>query len=482
MSIKFYSLGAAQEVTGSKHILEIDGRSYMVDCGSFQGKRKASDEKNRRFDFAVDKLEAVALTHGHLDHCGLLPLLAKKGYNGNIYATSATRDLANLVMMDSARIQARDREYLSKQARKKGEKFNWQPLYKESDCIKAANQMVTISYNRTIFVGPNVSLEFFDAGHILGSSFAYFRVGANANTSNSASKNSQSNAETRILFTGDLGRRGKVIVRDPSTDFPAPDYIVCESTYGNRKHEKKDFAMHELIRIIRGAIEKKGKIIIPSFAVERTQELIYYLHLLVDKNKIPHIPIYVDSPMATNATSIFRVHPECYDESVNNAFIRHHKNPFGFGDLQFITSVEESKALNKAEGPMIILSADGMCEAGRILHHLANNISDENNTILIVGYMAENTLGRRILEGEKEVKIMGDFYQVRAQVESLNAFSAHADYEEIADWLSRIDTSRLKNIFLVHGEKDAQEFLTNYLGEHGFKNVQASKYGESYEL
>ncbi len=482
MAINFYSLGAAQEVTGSKHILEIDGRSYMIDCGSFQGKRQVSDEKNRKFDFAVDKLEAVALTHGHFDHCGLLPLLAKKGYNGNIYATSATRDLANLVMMDSARIQARDHEYLSKQARKKGEKFNWQPLYKEADCIKATNQMVTISYNRKIFVGPNVSLEFFDAGHILGSSFAYFYIGANGNSSSSASQNSQSNGETRILFTGDLGRRNKAIVRDPSTDFPAPDYIVCESTYGNRKHEEKDFAMHELVRIIRSAIEKNGKIIIPSFAIERTQELIYYLHLLVDRNEIPRIPIYVDSPMATNATSIFRVHPECYDESVSEAFTKHHKNPFGFGDLQFVASVEESKSLNQKEGPMIILSADGMCEAGRILHHLANNITDERNTILIVGYMAENTLGRRILEGEKEVKIMGDFYKVRAKVETLNAFSAHADYEEIADWLSRIDTSRLKKIFLVHGEKDAQKFLTNYLGERGYKNVQVAKYGETYEL
>lgn len=470
MAINLYSLGAAEEVTGSKHILEVDGRSYMVDCGSFQGKRKVSDEKNRKFDFAVDKLEAVALTHGHLDHCGLLPLLAKKGYDGNIYATPATRDLANLVMMDSARIQARDREYLSKQARKKGEKFNWRPLYKEADCIKAANQMLTISYNRKIFVGSNVSLEFFDAGHILGSSFAYFCV------------NENSSEEKRILFTGDLGRRNKAIVRDPSTDFPAPDYIVCESTYGNRKHEEKDFAMHELIRIVRNAIEKKGKIIIPSFAIERTQELIYYLHLLVDKNKIPRIPIYVDSPMATNATSIFRVHPECYDESVAEAFIKHHKNPFGFGDLQFVASVEESKALNKKQGPMIILSADGMCEAGRILHHLANNIDNERNTILIVGYMAENTLGRRILEGNKEVRIMGDFYKVHAQVESINAFSAHADYEEIADWLSRIDTSRLKKIFLVHGEKDAQEFLTNYLGERGFKNVQPTKYGETYKL
>ncbi len=471
MAVTLYSLGAAQEVTGSRHILEVDGKSYMIDCGSFQGHRKISDEKNRNFEFPADKLEAVALTHGHLDHCGLLPLLAKKGYNGNIYSTPATRDLANLVMMDSARIQARDAEYLAKQASKKGEKFNWRPLYKESDCIKAANQIVTVSYNRKLFIGPNVSLEFYDAGHILGSSLVYISINGQG-----------PEGETRILFTGDLGRKNKAIVRDPATSFPAPDYIVCESTYGNRKHQEKDFALHELIRIIRNAINKKGKIIIPSFAIERTQELIYYLHLLVDQKKIPAIPIYVDSPMAVNATGIFQVHPECYDESVSKAFIDHHKNPFGFGSLQLITSVDESKRLNKKDGPMIILSADGMCEAGRILHHLANNITDERNTILIVGYMAENTLGRRILDGNKEVKIMGDMYKVNAKVETINAFSAHADYEEITGWLGEIDTSRLKKIFLVHGEKDAQDYLITYLAQHGFNNVEATKYGESYNL
>lgn len=469
MAITLYSLGAAEEVTGSKHILEVDGRSYMVDCGSFQGHRKTSDEKNRNFEFPADKLEAVALTHGHLDHCGLLPLLVKKGYNGNIYSTPATRDLANLVMMDSARIQARDAEYLANQARKRGEKFTWKPLYQEADCIKAADQFMTVSYNRKIRVGPDVSLEFYDAGHILGSSLAYWTI-------------KRPEGETRILFTGDLGRKNKAIVRDPATSFPAPDYIVCESTYGNRKHDMKDFALKELTHIIRTAIDKKGKIIMPSFAVERTQELIYYLHLLVDKKKIPAIPIYVDSPMAVNATSIFQVHPECYDESVSKAFIDHHKNPFGFNSLQFITSVDESKALNKKPGPMIILSADGMCEAGRILHHLANNIEDERNTILIVGYMAENTLGRRILDGNKEVKIMGDMYEVRASVKSINAFSAHADYEEITDWLKHIDSSRLKKIFLVHGEKDAQEFLSKHLAKNGFNFAQATKYGETYSL
>ena len=482
MGISLYSLGAAQEVTGSKHIFEIDGRSFMVDCGAFQGKRKASDEKNRNFDIAADKIESVILTHGHYDHCGLLPVLTKKGYNGNIYATPATRDIANLVMMDSARIQARDAEFLAKQANKKGEKFTWKPLIDEDDVVKTANQIISLSYNRKMYIAPDVQLEFFDAGHILGSAFAYVTIRGMHRDFIAPYQHSTGDTETRILFTGDIGRKEKPIIRPPATDMPAPDYIVLESTYGNRKHEDREFAMKELERVVRDACAKKGKIIIPSFAIERVQELVYYLHLLTDQKKIPVVPIYVDSPMAANATSVFRVHPECYDESVNEAFLKHHKNPFGFGSLSFTTSVEESKALNKKEGPMIIISADGMCEAGRVLYHLANDIGDERNTVLIVGYMAEDTLGRRIRDGEKEVKILGDWYHVNAKVEQINAFSAHADYEEMTQWLDSIDTSRLKNIFMVHGEKESQEFFTQYLHEHGYPNVTVVKYDEVYEL
>ena len=479
MGIKLYSLGAAEEVTGSKHIFEVDGRQFMVDCGAFQGKRRESDEKNRNFDIEADKIESVILTHGHYDHCGLLPMLNKKGFTGNIYATPATRDIANLIMMDSARIQARDAEFLAKQAAKKGERFSWKPLFTEEDCIKTVDQIVSLSYNRKMYIGSNVQLEFFDAGHILGSAFASVTVKGNHKGSCGTSVNGD---ETRILYTGDIGRKQKPIIRDPAVNVPAPDYIFMESTYGNRKHETVEFAVKELERVVRAACARKGKIIIPSFAVERAQELVFYLHLLTDKKRIPSIPIYVDSPMATNVTSVFRVHPECYDPSVNEAFLKHHKNPFGFGSLSFTSSVEESKALNDKSGPMIIISADGMCEAGRVLYHLANNICNPRNTILIVGYMAENTLGRKLLDGEKEVHILGDTYQVGANIEQIDAFSAHADYTEMTEWLNEIDTGRLKNIFLVHGETEAQSFFKNYLNENGYNNVSIVKYGESYEI
>lgn len=505
MAITLYSLGAAQEVTGSKHILEVDGRAFMIDCGAFQGKRNEADKKNRNFEIPVDKIESVIVTHGHYDHCGLLPLLPKNGFKGNIFATPATRDLANLIMMDSARIQARDAEYLRKQAAKKGEKFNWQPLFTESDVVNVANQIVTLSYNREMYIAPNMRLAFFDAGHILGSAYAYITItgqktgnqeltnqekdkrlwnklfhGRRQNTT--ATLESKEQDEVRIIYTGDLGRNNKPIIRNPDTKIPAPDYIVLESTYGDRRHEDSQIAMDELVTIVRKAVKQKGKIIIPAFAIERTQELVYYFHLLVDQKKIPEIPIYVDSPMATNATGIFQVHPECYDKETHEAFLKHHKNPFGFNALSFVQSVEESKALNEKEGPMIIISADGMCEAGRVLHHLANNISNPANQVLLVGYMAENTLGRRLKNGEKEVRIMGDWYNVRAEIQQINAFSAHADYQECLDWLHAIDTSRLKHIYLVHGEPDAQNYFVKFLAENGFPNTTIVKYGESYTL
>ncbi|MDR2071026.1 MAG: MBL fold metallo-hydrolase [Treponema sp.] len=469
MDITFYSLGAAEEVTGSRHVLEVDGRSFLIDCGAFQGSRAEADRKNRNLGIPADRLESVILTHGHYDHCGLLPVLTRQGYRGNIYATPASRDLASLIMMDSAKIQARDAEYLRKQAHKKGEKFDWQPLFNEADVVNASNQIVTVSYNRPIYIGDGVKLEFFDAGHILGSAMALISV-------------KKGGEEVRILCSGDLGRPGKPIIRDPDTKLPGADYIVLESTYGNRRHDTTDDAMEKLADIVNRMAAKRGRIIIPAFAIERTQELVYYFHLLTDAGSIPEIPIYVDSPMATNATTIFQVHPECYDEAIHNAFIRHHKNPFGFNSLHFTTSVIESKALNNHKGPLIIISADGMCEAGRIQHHLINSIGDPNTTILTVGYMAKDTLGRRIRSKESEVKIHGQSFKRRAAVEEINAFSAHADYAEAGDWLGALDTSRLKRILLVHGEPKAQASFKRYLAEKGYSDSEIVRYGQTYEL
>ncbi|MDR0402280.1 MAG: MBL fold metallo-hydrolase [Treponema sp.] len=468
METNFYSLGAAEEVTGSKHVLELDGKSYLVDCGAFQGSRAEADRKNRNTGIETDRIEGVAITHGHFDHCGMLPLLAKKGYRGNIYATPATRDISSLVMMDSANIQARDAEYLRKQAKKKGEKFDWEPIYTEKDAVEVTGQIIGISYRRSFYMGDGLQCEFYDAGHILGSAMVSMTV-------------KKDGKERNILFSGDLGRKGKPIIRDPDRP-PPPDYLILESTYGDRLHGKTDDAMEKLAEIAKRAAANRGRIIIPSFAIERTQELVYYFHLLVDEGIIPEIPIYVDSPMATNATTIFQVHPECYDDEIHEAFIKHHKNPFGFNSLHFTTSVDESKALNDIKGPVIIISADGMCEAGRIQHHLIHNISDPNTTILLVGFMAANTLGRRIQNREEEVKIHGAWYKRKARVESINAFSAHADYGEAGEWLDSLDLSRLKKIFLVHGEPEAQTAFRNYLKNAGRPEPVIVKYGETYSL
>ncbi|GHU83333.1 MBL fold hydrolase [Spirochaetia bacterium] len=468
MEINFYSLGAAGEVTGSKHVLEADGKSYLIDCGAFQGSRSEADRKNRTLGIEPEKLDGVILTHGHLDHCGMLPLLVKGGYRGNIYATAGTRDIASLVMMDSANIQARDAEYLRKQAAKRGEPFTWEPLYDEKDAIRATSQIMGMSYRRPLLIGEGITLEFFDAGHILGSAMALIRI-------------KRDGREVTVLFSGDLGRKGKPIISDPDLP-PAADYLVLESTYGDRRHDSADNAMEKLAELAKRTVKTKGRILIPAFAIERTQELVYYFHLLEDRGIVPEIPIYVDSPMATNATTIFQVHPECYDEAIHEAFIKHHKNPFGFNSLHFTTSVEESKALNKHPGPLIIISADGMCEAGRIQHHLANSIGDPNTTILTVGFMARNTLGRRIRDKEDEVKIHGQWFKRRAAVEEINAFSAHADYFEADEWLASLDTSRLKRIFLVHGEPKAQAAFKQYLAKQGRAEAEIVRYGESYSL
>ena len=464
MGIDLYSWGACEEVTGSKHFLSVNNETVMVDCGAFQGHREEADEKNRNWRFDASKVSSMILTHGHYDHCGLIPMLPKKRFYGNIYTTPASRDIASLIMMDSAHIQAKDIEYLQKKAKKKHQSFDKKPMYDERDVVNSLTQIISIPYHREFYVANNTTAEFFDAGHILGSAITLFSIGKGL----------------KIGFSGDLGRKGLPILRDPEY-LPPIDYLVMESTYGDRLHDPIDRAREKLAEVVNRTSERGGKIIIPSFAVERTQELVYFLHLLRDEGRIPSLPIYVDSPMATNATSIFRVHQECYDENTRKVFLDHHKNPFGFEELSYVVSTEESKRLNGLNKPAVIISASGMCESGRILHHLANNIENPRNTILIVGFMAKNTLGRRILEHEKEVKIFGDRYRVRAEVRHINAFSAHADYRDIMEYIGKLDKKRLKRIFLVHGEPQAQANLKRLLKEKGYR-VTIMKYGERYRL
>jgi len=470
--MKLYSQGAAQEVTGSKHILDTGNTKIMVDCGAFQGKRKEAEKKNREWIPETASLDAVVLTHGHFDHCGLLPLLCNKGYRGNIYATAATRDIANVIMMDSAKIQARDGEYLRKQAKKRGEKFEWEPLYDEADVLQATNQFVSLSYERKILISRDIEATFYDAGHILGSASVFLEISNGSNGDG---------GKTTVGFSGDLGRKNKPIIRDPSV-IPPVDYLVIESTYGDRLHENVSDVMKKLAQVISETAKRGGKVIIPAFAVERTQDLIFYLHLLSDQNAIPKIPIFVDSPMAVNATSIFRVHPECYDEETREAFIQHHKNPFGFNALRYVDSVEESKEINEMDGPAVIISASGMCEAGRIVHHLLHTINDPKNTILIVGYMAANTLGRRIRDRERNVRIFGSSVPLKARVEEIGALSSHADYSEMGDYIKQLDLNKLKKIFLVHGEDQAQTHFREYLLNLGVADVEIVQYGAEYEL
>ncbi len=467
MQVELFSYGAAQEVTGSKHFIKVQGRQVMIDCGAFQGKRQEAEEKNRNWPFDATQVNATILTHAHYDHSGLLPILVKKGYQGNIYATPASRDLASLVLMDSAHIQAKDIEFLKKKAKKKGEIFNKEPLYTETDVVETLNQFITVSYHRPFWVEDGIKATFFDAGHILGSASILLEIIHNGQN-------------MRIGFSGDLGRKNLPIIRDPEI-LPEIDYLVIESTYGHRLHDPIDSAMDKLAEVVNQTVEHGGKIIIPAFAVERTQELIYFFHLLNDQGRIPKIPIYVDSPMAVNATGIFRVHQECYDEETRKAFLIHHKNPFGFNEVHYITSVEESKNLNNLKEPAIIISSSGMCEAGRILHHLANNIENPKNTILIVGFMAEHTLGRRIKEEQPEVKIFGEFYKLRAKVVTMNAFSAHADYLEILEYIGQLNFKKLRRIFLVHGEPDAQANLKKLLEAKNY-SVTIVKYGERFSL
>jgi metallo-beta-lactamase family protein len=466
-TIKFYSHGACQEVTGSKHFLDVDGEIIQIDSGMFQGRRQESYEKNRDLSFSPADVKTIILTHGHFDHSGSLPIMVKNGFTGNIYSTPATRDITNIIMMDSAHIQSKDYEYLQKKKKKRPERnlTIYEPLYDTEDVLQTLQHFVGMNYHRPFFPITGAEAEFYDAGHILGSAMVHLKL-----------QNGM-----QVGFTGDLGRNGLPILRDPE-HLPDLDYLVMEGTYGNRLHDSMGIAELELAKIVNKAVSQHGKIIIPAFTIERTQELIYILHLLTKNKQIPKIPIFIDSPMAVNATSVFRVHPECFDKETYEDFLAHHEDPFGFDNIRYVNSVKESKEINMVSGPSIIISASGMAETGRILHHLKNNIEDHNTIIAVVGFMAAHTLGRRLVEKVKNIKIFGKEYKVNAEVKTLNAFSAHADYNEISEWVSKMNLDKLKKIFLVHGEKDALDSLQGKLLKLGVKEVEVVKCGEKYTL
>ncbi len=466
MKVTFH--GAAHGVTGSKHLLEVNGKRILLDCGMFQGKRKESRERNATFPFEPTSIDALILSHAHIDHSGNIPRLVKDGYDGPIYTTFATKDFCNYMLLDSAYIQEREAAYINKKKRKKGEPMV-EPDYTQEDVIDALHLFHGVPYKRAQQIFPGIKVTLFEAGHILGSAVVFLEI-----------DDEEDGKHKTLLFTGDLGRKNLPILRDPHQVEKA-DYLITECTYGNRYHEAITDIADKMADIVTNTIQRGGKLIIPAFSLGRTQEIVYTLHHLFDQGEIPHdLPIIVDSPLSGNVTEVFRGHVMDFDEEARNEFLRNQDNPFGFGRLHYTRNVEESKALNDSRVPMIIISASGMCEHGRILHHLKNNIEDPKNGVLIVGYMAQHTLGRKLVEKQKEVNIFGEPHQVRAEINVVDAFSAHADRSDLLDYILKV--KNLKQTFLVHGEEEQANALRDALEENGLKNIEYPFPGDSFDL
>jgi metallo-beta-lactamase family protein len=450
--ILFY--GAAREVTGSCHILHVNGRTVLLDCGLFQGHRADVQAKNRSLPADIATIDAIVLSHAHIDHAGRLPFLVREGFAKTIHATPATIDLSEVMLADSAHIQEQDADFLSRH-----HKTHADPLYAARDAVRTIELMKGARYDQPFEVVPGVKVTFVDAGHILGSASVIVDC-----TNGGTTK--------RLVFSGDIGRKGLPIIRDPVPPSGA-DTVIIESTYGNRDHASVSGAKDELGRVVRETAARGGRVLIPAFAVGRTQEIVLALHELADAGSIPNIPVYIDSPLATKATAVFDAHRELYDDS--EAFVRTHKEGtdalFKFANVQYTQSVEESKALNQKHGPIVIIAASGMAESGRILHHLANGAPDPRNTILVVGFMAEGTLGRKIVEKQPTIRVYGEDVPLRAKVEIINGYSAHADRTELRAWIDevRAHSPSLSDVRLVHGEPDAQDALAATLNANGYR-------------
>ena len=446
MQVQF--LGATRTTTGSMFLLEVNDRRILLECGMYQGKRKESIERNRKLPFDPKSIDVAVLSHSHIDHCGNFPNLCRQGYNGNIFCTHATRDLAGIMLEDSARIQQSDAEYISRKRAKRGEP-PVEPLYTVADADKAVRQFVSLNYDRPMLITDGVTLTFRDAGHILGSAQVVLDI-------------REGDREFRYLFTGDIGRGGHSIIRDPAT-VEDVDFLQIESTYGNREHGPRTDAPVEICKLVRETIHRKGKVIIPAFSVGRTQLIVYTLHQLAESGDLPKVPIFVDSPLSVNATEVFRLHSECFNEEIYT-FLREKQNPFGMENLLYIRNVARSKDLNTLKDPAIIISSSGMCEGGRIRHHLKNNLGNPNNLVLFVGYCAQHTLGARIIRGDSTVQIFGDKHEVKAQIARLDAFSGHADKHELRQYVKNL-TGKIKQTFVVHGEEDQSLAFADTLRE-----------------
>ncbi len=421
--------GAAGCVTGSMHHLQVEGKQYLLDCGMYQGRRKESEARNRNFPFYPSSIDTMVLSHAHIDHSGRIPLLVKQGFRGPIHTTPATLDLCEAMLRDTGHIAESDAEYVN---RKHPEEEPAQPLYTMEDAAEAMRHFRPVAYRTPTPIGPGLVMESYDAGHILGSSAVVL-----------------THNNLRLAFSGDVGRPGLPVIRDPEP-LPPVDYLIMECTYGGRTHPPVSDALLTLEDVVNRTIKRGGHLVVPAFAVGRTQQLVLLLHQLMTEHRLPSVPIYVDSPLALNVTKVFRDHSECFDQETN-AWLQDGKDPFGFNRLTYIRDVNESKRLNNVKTPYVVISASGMCEAGRVLHHLRHNVGDSKNTILITGFQAENTLGRKLKDGWKSVRIFGFPIQVEAEVQSLDELSAHADSGELLTWMKPM-VPTLKKVFLVHGE------------------------------
>ncbi len=466
MKVQF--LGATSEVTGSKFLLTTKkGLKILLDCGMYQGKGLETDAMNRDLGFNPAEIDFLLLSHAHIDHSGLIPYIHKLGFTGKVFCTPATRDLCSIMLTDSGKIQEVDTVQFNKK-RAKSNLPPVEPIYTMKDAADCMQHFLSVPYDLRYSLTPDIAVTFIDTGHMLGSSAVYIEY-------------KEGRKKRSLCYTGDVGRYDKRILRDPKP-FPQADYIITESTYGDKLHTTLDVAEQDLLLTVKDACAKRrGKLLIPSFAIGRTQEIVYALHRLKIKGDLPDIDIFVDSPLALSATNIFRLHADCFNEDMQ-AFLTKEADPFGFENLHYVRSIEDSKNLNSYNRPCVIISASGMMEAGRIKHHLANNIENPRTTILCVGYCSPTTLGAKIMRGDKEVSIFGVNYKVKATLVRIEAFSGHGDYSELIHYLSCQDKKKVRNIFIVHGEDEVRVNYSKHLNEAGFKKNHIPLFREEIEI